>query len=148
MLELLNTPAYHQFIGDKNVRTIKEAEANIQTRIDSYKANEFGLWLVELRETNTPIGTCGLIKRNSYKEIDIGFAFHPSFYGKGYAYEAAKATLAYGFEKFHFAKIVAYTDENNRASIALLEKLGLQFVEKIQFSENEETLFFFIKKPN
>ena len=148
MLELLNTRAYHQFIGDKNVRTIKEAEANIQTRIDSYKANEFGLWLVELRETNTPIGTCGLIKRNSYKDIDIGFAFHPSFYSKGYGYEAAKATLAYGFEKFHFDKIVAYTDENNRASIALLEKLGLQFVEKIQFSENEETLFFSIKKPN
>lgn len=148
MLELLNTPAYHQFIGDKNVRSIKDAEANIQSRIDSYKANGFGLWIVELKETNIPIGTCGLIMRESHKDIDIGFAFHPSYYNKGYGFEAASATLAHGFEKLNLKKIVAYTDQHNKASIALLEKLGLQFNKKIQFSENDESLLYSIIKPN
>ena len=148
MLELLNTPAYHQFIGDKNVRTIKDAEANIQTRIDSYKMNGFGLWLVELKNSNIAIGTCGLIKRDSFDGIDIGFAFHPSYYNKGYGFEAASATLTHGFENLQLEKILAYTDQENKASIALLEKLGLQFVEKMQFSKNDETLLFSIKKPN
>lgn len=148
MLGLLNTPAYHQFIGDKNVRTIKDAEVNIQSRIDSYDANGFGLWLVELKESNIAIGTCGLIKRDSFEGIDIGFAFHPNHFKKGYGFEAASATLNYGFEKLNLDKILAYTDQENNASITLLEKLGLRFVEKIQFSEDDETLLFSIKKPN
>ena len=148
MLELLNTPAYHQFIGDKNVRTIKEAVANIQTRIDSYEANGFGLWIVVLKEPSIPIGTCGLIKRDTFEGIDLGFAFHPNYFHQGYGSESAQATLSFGFDKLKLNEILAYTDQENRASIALLEKLGFRYMKKIEFSENDETLLFSIKKPN
>lgn len=148
MLELLNTPDYLHFIGDKNVRTIKGAEANIQSRLDSYITNGLGLWLVELKEKNISVGTCGLIKRDSYDDIDIGFAFHPAYFHKGYAFEAASATLKYGFKKLLLEKIVAYTNKDNIASITLLEKLGLQYEKEIQFSENYGSFLYSIKKPN
>lgn len=148
MLELLNTPDYLQFIGDKKVRTIKDAEANIQSRIDSYITNGFGLWLVELKENNIPIGTCGLLKRDSYVDIDIGYAFHSAYFQKGYGYEATNATLKYGFKKLLLEKIVAYTNKDNKASITLLEKLGLRNDNEIQFSENYSSFLFSIKKPD
>ncbi len=150
ILELLNTPSYLQFIGDKNVRSIKEAENHIKNdRIKSYQTNGFGLWLVELRSSCTPIGTCGLLKREGTTEIDIGFAFHPAFFNKGYAFEAAKATLNYAYEKLKFKKVVAYTNKENSTSIALLKKLGLRFEKTVNIFKTEDVLLFsLIKKPN
>ncbi len=149
MLELLNTSAYLKFIGDKNVRTIKDAEINIQSRIDSYLINGLGLWLVELKETQVSIGTCGLIKRQSIDDIDIGFAFLPAYFGKRYGYESAKATLNYAHKELQIKKVIAYTNKTNKASIGLLEKLGLQF-EKMAIMPAGDSVMQFspIKKPN
>ncbi len=149
ILELLNTPQYIQFIGDKNVRSIKDAEANIQERIDSYASNGFGLWLVTLKESGVPVGTCGLIKRDALEHVDIGFAFHPNYFNKGYAYEAAKACLRYGYEKSGLSKVVGITDGDNQSSIKLLEKLGLQFEKELETPDSEKVLLFSpIKKPD
>ncbi len=149
VLELLNTPQYIQFIGDKKVRSIKDAEANIQERVDSYKSNGFGLWLVVLKGSEVPVGTCGLIKRDTLEDVDIGFAFHPNYFNEGYAYEAAKACLHYGYEKLVLSKIVGITDVDNQASIKLLEKLGLQFEKELEIPDSEKVLLFSpIKKPD
>ncbi|VAW29425.1 hypothetical protein MNBD_BACTEROID06-1850 [hydrothermal vent metagenome] len=149
ILELLNTPQYIQFIGDKNVHSIKDAEINIQERIDSYVTNGFGLWLATLKESGVPIGTCGLIKRDTLEHVDIGFAFHPNHFNKGYAYEAAKACLRYGYEKLGLSKVVGITDGDNQSSIKLLEKLGLQFEKEIEMPNSDKVqLFSVIKKPD
>ncbi len=149
ILELLNTPQYIQFIGDKNVHCIKDAEANIQERIDSYTSNGFGLWLVTLKEIGAPVGTCGLIKRDTLEDVDIGFAFHPDYFKKGYAYEAAMACLRYGYKKLALSKIVGITDEDNQSSIKLLEKLGLQFEKELETPDSKKVLLFSpIKKPD
>lgn len=100
ILRLLNEPSWLRFIGDKGVRTIEDARAYIlKGPIDMYSRLGFGLYLVELKEPAFPIGMCGFIKRDSLEDVDIGFAFLPAYWGKGYAYEAAAAVMAYG-EKY------------------------------------------------
>lgn len=75
ILVLLNTPSWQKFIGDKNVHSIDDAERYlIDGPLKSYRENGFGLWLVLLKESNTPVGMCGLIKRDYLDAIDIGFA--------------------------------------------------------------------------
>ena len=145
----MNTPQYIQFIGDKNAHSINDAESNIQERIDSYESNNFGLWLVTLKESGVPVGTCGLIKREALEHVDIGFAFHPNYFNKGYAYEAAEACLQYGYEELGLSKIVGITDVDNHSSIKLLEKLGLKFEKEVKMPNSDKLLLFSpIKKPD
>src|SRR5262249_17826093 len=90
ILRLLNEPSFLEFIGDRKVRTIADAERYIHERlIASYERNGFGLWIVERREAVGPIGICGLVKRDSLPDVDIGFAFLPEFWRRGYAFESA-----------------------------------------------------------
>ncbi len=91
-----------------------------------------GLFLVSRKEDGAPVGTCGLIKRDSLPDIDIGFAFLPDFWGQGYAFEAASAVLAYGQNDLDLKRIVAITVQDNQSSIRLLERIGLTFERLIQ----------------
>lgn len=127
IVRLVNDPAWLQFIGDKGVRTIENAVQYILNGpVKSYAVNGFGLWMVELKEGNTPIGMCGLINRPTLEGIDIGFAYLPQYVGRGYAYEAAAATLEYAKHTLSLERILAITNPYNTRSIKLLEKLGLQ----------------------
>lgn len=86
----------------------------------------------------SPLGICGFVKRESLEDVDIGFAFLPKYWGKGYAYEAASATLAYGIDILGLNRIVAITTQDNKASAKLLEKIGLKFERLVQFSQDAE----------
>jgi RimJ/RimL family protein N-acetyltransferase len=131
ILQLLNTPTWLKFIGDKNVHNIQEAEDYLTNGpIASYKENGFGLWLVSLKESRKPIGMCGLIKRDYLDYVDVGFALLPENEGLGYGFEMARSTMTYSRKILRIAKVIAITDKNNEASIKLLGKIGLQF-EKI-----------------
>ena len=80
ILELLNEPSFIQNIGDRGVRTLADANLYIMNGpVASYARNGFGLYLVILKETDEPIGICGLIKRNGLDDVDIGYAFCRSF---------------------------------------------------------------------
>lgn len=128
IFDLVNEPAWIQFIGDKGVRTLEDAENYIITGPQkSYSTNGFGLWLVQLKELNIPIGMCGLIKRDALEHVDIGFAFLAVHNGKGYGFEAATAVLEYAKNKIGLKHILAITNPDNVRSIRLLEKLGLTF---------------------
>ena len=143
VLALLNTNGWLRYIGDRNVRTIADAEKYIAERfIKSYFEHGFGLYLVELKSNNASIGMCGLIKRESLEDVDIGFAFLPEFTGVGYAYEAAFATLKFASGVLKLKRILAITTPDNTSSIKLVEKIGLQFEKKILFEEKEELFLF------
>jgi ribosomal-protein-alanine N-acetyltransferase len=87
ILTLINTPSWLQFIGDRNVHTIQEAERYLfGGAIESYETNGFGFYLVQLKENLEPIGTCGLAKRSFLETPDFGFAFLPAYTGRGYAF--------------------------------------------------------------
>ncbi len=135
ILELVNEPSWLRFIGDKGVRSIADARDYIlKGPVKSYERFGFGLYLVELKENGTPIGICGLIKRESLKDVDLGFAFLPKFWGNGYAYESASAVMAYGKSALGLNRIVAVTTPENHSSIKVLEKLGFRFEQMVRLS--------------
>ena len=141
---LLNDPSWLQFIGDRGVKTEEDARAYIlNSSIDAYNRLGFGFYLTELKEGNTPIGMCGLIKRETLEDVDIGYALLPEYWGKGYAFEAASAVLTYGKDTLSLKRIVAITAEDNHASARLLEKLGLHLEGRVQLGENSEKLKLF-----
>ncbi len=143
VLKLVNTPAWIQFIGDKNIRTQEAAQKYITESLQkSYAQNGYGLWLMELKETSEPIGMCGLVNRDTLEDVDIGFALLPEFTRKGYTFEAAKATMYYAKNTLHIPKIVAITNTDNVASIGLLNKIGLRFEKELQLSEDDTVLLF------
>ncbi len=138
ILELLNTPTWLQFIGDRNVHSIEDAENYLRNgTLKSYKENGFGFYAVVEKSETKIIGMCGLIKRDTLPDIDIGFAFLPDLIGKGFGYEAASATLAYAKNSLKIDRIIAIVNPDNEKSIGLLKKIGMTF-EKMTLFENEE----------
>ncbi|MEB2300458.1 GNAT family N-acetyltransferase [Lysinibacillus xylanilyticus] len=144
ILELVNDPSWLEFIGDRGVRTVEDArEYIVNGPIRMYEQSGFCFYLVERKEDQSPIGMCGFVKRESLEDVDIGFAFLPKYWGKGYAYEAASATLAYGLDTLGLNRIVAITTQDNHASAKLLEKIGLKFEGLVQLSNDSEELRLF-----
>jgi RimJ/RimL family protein N-acetyltransferase len=144
ILELVNEPSFIQNIGDRGVRTLEDAQAYILNGpIASYAKNGFGLYLVALKETNESIGMCGLIKRATLEDVDIGYAFLPKFWSKGYAVESAQAVKAYAKDVIGLKRIVAITDPANAGSIRVLEKLGLRFEKMVRLSQDDIDLKLF-----
>ncbi len=144
ILRLLNDPAWLRFIGDRGVRTIEAAREYIsKTLAPMYERQGFGLYLTELKREGVPVGLCGLIKRDSLEDVDIGFAFLPQFRGTGYGYEAAAAVLEYGREAFGLRRIVAITSPDNQGSARLLEKLGFTFERMVRLSDDAAEVCLF-----
>jgi [ribosomal protein S5]-alanine N-acetyltransferase len=128
IVELVNDPAWLKFIGDKGVRTPDDARNYLATGpIAMYAKHGFGLWRVERTLDGAPVGICGLIKRDSLADVDLGFAFLPAHRGAGYALESARATIEYGRATLGLGRIVAIVTPDNHRSVALLEKAGFRF---------------------
>jgi RimJ/RimL family protein N-acetyltransferase len=137
ILELLNEPSFLQFVGDKGVRTLDDARDYIRKGpIASYERFGFGLYLTLLKDAGVPIGICGLVKRESLMDADIGFAFMPAFWSQGYAFEAASAVMAHARRVCGLQRLVAIASPGNAASVKLLEKLGLTFERMVTLSED------------
>ncbi|MCR8844964.1 GNAT family N-acetyltransferase [Paenibacillus sp. SC116] len=139
--KLLNNPSWLQFIGDKGVRTLDDARDYIlKGPVAMYEQLGFGMYLTQLKEEGTPIGICGLIKRDWLKEADVGYAFLPEFWGNGYAYEASSAVIAHGKNVIGLKCILGITSMDNERSIRLLEKLGMQGEGTVQSPGSDEEL--------
>jgi RimJ/RimL family protein N-acetyltransferase len=143
ILRLVNEPSWLEFIGDKGVRNLADACDYLRKGpFAMYERHGFGLFRVELRPTGEVVGLCGLLKRDSLPAPDIGFAFLPQFWGKGYAHEAAAAVLELGQRAFGLERILAITTPGNRASIRVLEKIGLEFEGMITSDGGEQLKLF------
>ncbi|WP_438711214.1 GNAT family N-acetyltransferase [Aquimarina muelleri] len=143
IINLVNSPKWLEFIGDKDVKTTEDAINYLENGpIKSYKENGFGLWLVQLKGSNIPIGMCGLVNRETLQHIDIGFAMLPEYLGLGYGFEIASATMSYAKNNLNLDKVIAITDSNNIASIKLLNKIDLYFEKTLNLSENDSVLVF------
>ena len=144
ILELVNQPSFVKNIGDKGVRTKADAVGYIQNGpVASYEQFGHGLYLVELKGSEIPIGICGLLKRDSLPDVDIGFAFLPEFWSKGYAVESAAAVMDYGRKVLGIGRIVAITAPDNHGSIKLLERIGFKFEGITRLSERDPEVKLF-----
>ena len=125
ILELLNEPSFIQNIGDRKIRSLDGARGYINKGpVASYNRHGFGLYLVELKETGESIGMCGLIKRETLEDVDLGYAYLPKFWSKGYAVESALAMKQFARDVVGLKRIVAITDPRNAGSIRVLENLS------------------------
>jgi RimJ/RimL family protein N-acetyltransferase len=141
ILQLLNEQSFLQNIGDKGVRTLHDARNYILTGpVASYEKFGFGLWLVEVEDS--PAGICGLLKRDVLEDVDIGYAFLPKFWSKGYALESAAATISFASAN-NLRRVVAVVNGDNNSSIRLLEKLGFVYERNVRLSENEPEINLF-----
>jgi len=145
IIELLNQPSFIKNIGDRGVRTNEDAVRYIQNGpVASYERFGFGLYLVELKDTAIPIGICGLLKRETLQDVDVGFAFLPQFWSRGYAVESASAVLKHGRNVLGIGRVVAITAPENHGSIKVLEKIGLKFERLMKLSEGEPEIKLFV----
>jgi len=147
-LQLVNTPSWIKYIGDRGITTLDAAAQKIdEAIIKSYKDHGFGTYKLLLKEDNNRVvGSCGIYKRPIFKHPDIGFAMLEDSEGKGYGYEASIALLKYAKKEFKLKKIFAIVLPTNQKSIKLLEKLGLKYVKTAVFFEDDEELMLFAKK--
>lgn len=144
ILRLLNEPSFLRYIGDKSVHTLADAQRYmIEGPIKSYETNGFGLYKVELKCDATPIGICGLVKRDTLPDADIGFAFLEEYWNRGYAVESAAAVLTYARATLQIGHILAITTPDNEASAKLLGKIGLKLERVIRLTEDSPEVKLF-----
>ena len=143
ILVLLNSQGFIENIGDKGVRTLAQARSYITDGpMKSYAECGFGLYAVVLANNGFCIGVCGLIKRPQLNDVDIGYALLPQYWGQGYTFEAAKASLDLR-KSLGIKRIVAIVNSQNSASKALLNKLGLHFEQCLQLSPDDAPVELF-----
>ncbi|GAB3404087.1 GNAT family N-acetyltransferase [Massilia agilis] len=137
-LALLNDPAFIEHIGDRGVRTMEESRHYITDGpVAMHERHGHSMYMVELKDSGTRIGMCGLIKRDFLEDVDIGYAFMPEYRGRGYALEAARATVEHA-RALGIRRLAGITSPTNTASIELLQKLGLRF-QRVMYKSPEDT---------
>ncbi|MGH1435470.1 MAG: GNAT family N-acetyltransferase [Lewinella sp.] len=135
-----NDPLVLQYTGDAPFTDITEAEAFL-IGYQHYQKYGYGRWTVLDRTTEEYLGFCGLKYHPGTGNVDLGFRFHKQFWGRGYATEAATACLKYGFEGLNLSCIIGRAQVENEASIRVLEKIGMQFVETFDFEGKSGVLY-------
>lgn len=148
ILELVNDPDFLSNIGDRGVRNLDDAVRYIQNGpVASYERNGFGLYLVERKSDATPIGICGLIKREALPDVDVGFAFLPAYRNQGHASESAAAVLVYARDTLGIQRVVAVVSPDNSGSINVLTKLGLAYERPIRLAPDDDDIHLFAPSP-
>ena len=141
IVELLNEPSFKRYIGDKKVRSHEDAKEYLRNGpVGSYERHGFGMFLVRDRIDSTPMGMCGLVKREEFDAPDVGFAFLQRFWAKGYAVESAIAVLEYGKNVLQLPRIIAMVDPDNGASVRLVAKLGMTFETMVRMPEESQDI--------
>jgi RimJ/RimL family protein N-acetyltransferase len=142
IMQLLNTPGWLKFIGDRNIKTQADATRYLREGpMKSYGDNGFGLLLAEQKNDGTPIGMAGLLKRDYLPHPDIGFALLPEFMNRGFAIEIVTAVLTHAGQHLNISTLLAIVLPANERSISLLEKTGFSFVKRILVEKAELSLY-------
>jgi len=144
LLELNSDPAVMKYTGDPPFSNVFDAETFLQN-YDAYNKYGFGRWAAISKDSGNFLGWCGL-KLNEHNLVDIGFRFFQNEWGKGYATEAAQATLEYGFIILDIEEIIGRAARENKASIRVLEKLGMTFWKKDSCKGIENSLYYKISR--
>lgn len=141
ILTLVNTPGWLEFIGNRDVHTLDDAKLYLLTGpLASYYQHGFGLYCVEDKKLGSPMGICGLMRREGLQYADLGFSFLPVYTGQGYAKEAAGLVLDHWFKKEGLEIIDAITLPINARAITLLQKLGFNYQQHIRLSSDQPVL--------
>ena len=144
---LLNDPGWLANIGQRNVRTRRQAHAWIASRhTANYGRAGFGFWAVERKSDGALMGMCGLVKRDTLMEVDVGYALMPAYRGHGYALEAAEACVRYALDVLGLPEVWGITGPGNAASATVLQRIGLRDAGITRLVGNDDDTWVF-KSP-
>lgn len=145
MFKICSDAQVMKHIGNgKPYKNLEDAEKFLNWVEVYQQENGFCRWAVVEKSSDEIIGSCGFSRLTETKEIDLGYLYDKKSWGKGFATEAARGCLKYGFEKLGFREIIALTDLEHIASQNVLEKIG--FTKRgIEIYDNEKTLVYSAK---
>ena len=130
---LNSDPEVMRYVPHEPMTSIEQAREILRRHpITDYKERGFGRFACILKATGEHIGFSGLKYLKEIEDVDLGFRFIRSQWGKGLATEAALASIRYGFGELKVDHIVGLAELENRGSIRVLEKAGMQFVEMVR----------------
>lgn len=138
MFAMDSDPEVHRYLGNRPYRDINQTKENIAIIQQQYTDNGIGRWVVLLKDTGEFIGWTGFKRMTEMVNghighLDFGYRHACRFWGQGYAYEAAVASLNYGIETLGFENIYATTDVENKGSRRILEKLDFRFIKTFAY---------------
>lgn len=139
-------PEVMKYTGDSAFASVPAAE-NFLKAYDHYQKHGFGRWAVILKSDQQFLGWCGL-KRHEDLMVDLGFRFFRNQWGNGYATEASMACLNYGFNHLNLQKIIGRASQENKASIRVLEKIGMRFWKYDECKGIENSAYYMIAKEH
>jgi RimJ/RimL family protein N-acetyltransferase len=124
---ILANPRVMEF-SSTGILSVLKTQAKIQDFLASYRQYGFGKWAISFKQSNQLIGYCGIAieQIDNKDEREIGYRLDPKFWGQGLATEAASAAIRYGLEQLKFPYILGIVERENKASVRVLEKLGMQ----------------------
>jgi [ribosomal protein S5]-alanine N-acetyltransferase len=143
IFDLVNTKQWLANIGDRNVRSVTDAQLFIQRILANPNIR---YCIFETNDQNIPIGIITLIKRDYLTHWDLGFALLPAYTGQGFALEASNAVLKYLSKDTNVTKLFAITLPENSSSVNLLTKLGF-FFEKELARDGEQLHLYALSMP-
>jgi ribosomal-protein-alanine N-acetyltransferase len=135
LFELNSHPEVLKYTGDPPFESIDQARAFVKG-YDQYEKYGYGRWALVLRSNQKFIGWCGLKFHPDTAETDIGFRINHDHWDRGYATEAGRACIEYGFEKLHLKSIIGRVMRENTASVRVIEKLGMGSPVEFVFDEH------------
>ena len=144
ILDLYNSPNFIKFIGDRNLRTVEDAENYIKEKfLPHVEKHGFGSFVIIRKSDNKKVGNIGIYVRDGLDAPDIGFSFLPEFERKGYGFEASKKLMEIAISEFALKKISAITTKENTSSQKLIEKLGLKYIKIVRLPDDPEDLLYY-----
>ena len=142
VLRLVNEPSFLRYIGDRGVRTHEDARKYIADGpVAGYARHGYGLLRVVRKSDGIAVGMCGVLKRDTLPDPDIGFSFLPEYWSQGYALESASAVMKHARGTLRLGRILAITTKENEPSMRLLGKLGFRFDRMMAVGSEELRLF-------
>jgi RimJ/RimL family protein N-acetyltransferase len=142
VLRIVNEPSFLRYIGDRGVRTLDDARRYIADGpVAGYARDGHGLMRVVRKSDGAAVGMCGVLKRETLPEPDIGFSFLPEHWSQGYALESARAVMRHARGTLRLGRILAITTKDNEPSMRLLGKLGFRFERMMPVGAEELRLF-------
>lgn len=143
LFRLHANPSVQKYTGEPVVKSMEEIKTAIESRIIDYTQYGFGRWATVLKSGNQFVGWAGLAYLPEFDEIDLGYRFLPEYWGLGIAMEASRAILNYGFDSLKLKKIIAIAMKENKASIRVMEKVGMEFDKFAPYEPGSENALWY-----
>ena len=144
LFQLHSNPQVQQFTGEGIVTSKIDIQESIKSRTNSYDQYGYGRWATIKKDTMEFVGWAGLAYLPEFDEVDLGYRFFPKFWGQGMATEVSQAILKYGIYNLNLKQIIAIAMKENKASIRVMQKSGMQFYQIAPYDEKIKDAVWYI----